>query len=250
MRFALFTALCLPLLSFAADEVKLVSARSSDCPPVSGCYRSLFLDATIEVKNLAPSKKVELVYHNPTTNSWQTAQARYVGPSQAGRELWQVRVDQNVDQFALSYSVAGQTYWDNNGGIGVDYRPSRYAYDAIVTYPYIADAEAHLSTGAIDGLLPTDAVLSGSVLVDHVASGKNVKVVYTDNNWATVIEAPAVLQQILPSGVEYWSWSVPLAGGTDTTKVQVAFSYRWNNGETWDNNYNKNYRLNAGVLSR
>jgi hypothetical protein len=74
------------------------------------------------VKNLAPEKKVEIVY---TTDSWKTTgviQAVYQGkdgntPSQ---EYWRVQSEITCSgktiEYAIAYTVNGQTSWDNNFG--------------------------------------------------------------------------------------------------------------------------------------
>ena len=97
------------------------------------------LDVSIDVKNLAYTKNVTVVY---TTDGWATsheAPASYVSgythgyayiqsPNAKGVERWQAHipaVSGSVLRFAVRYEVNGQTYWDNN--FGYDYQHTRAA---------------------------------------------------------------------------------------------------------------------------
>lgn len=77
------------------------------------------VQGTIWVKNLGFDKAVEVVY---TTDGWQTVKttaARYLtGPGNNDTETWSFTIpDPQVDvEYAISYTVDGQTYWDNNFG--------------------------------------------------------------------------------------------------------------------------------------
>lgn len=86
----------------------------------------------VSVRNIAPNKVVTLVY---TTNNWattQTAAATYpVGsytsgysytpqPNTMGFEEWLFSINAAPGtqiKYAVSYTVNGQTYWDNNFGL-------------------------------------------------------------------------------------------------------------------------------------
>lgn len=104
-------------------------------------YRSLYynsytnqttLSGSVDIRNLAYNKKVDIIY---TTDNWQTtrvASARYVGPlyqvgysqfinspNKHGIERWtflEYLGNASQVEFAVSYTVGGQTYWDNNHG--------------------------------------------------------------------------------------------------------------------------------------
>lgn len=88
------------------------------------------LDVSIDVKNLAYTKNVTVVY---TTDGWATsheAAASYVSgytygyayiqsPNAQNVERWQAHVPAisgNVLLFYVRYEVGGQTYWDSNFG--------------------------------------------------------------------------------------------------------------------------------------
>ena len=88
------------------------------------------LDVGIDVKNLAYTKNVTVVY---TTDGWATshqAPAQFVSgytygyayiqsPNAKGVERWQAHIPAisgSALQFYVRYQVNGQTYWDNNFG--------------------------------------------------------------------------------------------------------------------------------------
>ncbi len=95
-------------------------------------YDQNSLQVTVDVRNLAPSKEVGVLY---TTDGWQTQNYFtlkyrnywYSGPffyiqspNQFGIERWDgsVRFDKSIStvEYAVVYKVNGQEYWDNNYG--------------------------------------------------------------------------------------------------------------------------------------
>lgn len=233
---ALFAA---PTPARADNPVHLVDVRSSQCPPAA-CYRDTFLRGTIEVQDLAYQKVVGVAYLTTDWPTWQTAYASYLGPSTSGQELWGFNAPHAAQQLAVFYTVNGQTYWDNNGG--ADYAVKKYDIDALMTYPRIAEAEGVRSA---DG-----ASLSGTILVKNLSSTKDIQAVYTDDGWATVKQAPAAYYYTFASGVEWWSFNLPLSAGAPDSNIQMAFQYTYPGGVDWDNNYGHNYHVSGGVIHR
>lgn len=233
-------ALSAPAPARADNPVRLVDVVSSQCPPAA-CYRDTFLRGTIEVENLAYEKVVGIVYL-PTyfSSEWQTAYASYAGPSTAGKELWKLDVPEAIQRFAVFYTVAGHTYWDNNGG--ADYSVQKYEMDALMTYPNAAEAQGARSA---DG-----ASLTGTLLIKNLGYSKQVVAVYTDDGWATVKEAPASWLHTFPSGVEWWTFELPLAAGAPDGAIRMAFEYTFPGGVDWDNDYGHDYRVSGGAIVR
>ncbi|MFT3770789.1 MAG: carbohydrate-binding protein [Minicystis sp.] len=226
--------------AFAADEVKLVAARSSNCPPVSGCYRDTYLRGTVEVKNLGYAKTIDLVYKDVYSGQWQSAPAAYVGPSSSGKELWSFDFSAAAAELAVSYTVNGQTYWDNNGGGNYVFTP--YVLDAILTYPKIAEPVGERA--------PEQTSVNGRILVKNLSYTKVIRAVYTDDGWATAKEAYASYDYTVPSGVEAWFFSLPVAASAPSSAIEIAFEYTFDGGVDWDNNYGHNYRIVGGVIHR
>jgi len=82
------------------------------------------LNVDVLVKNIAFAKQVAIVY---TTNNWATFQNAFgsfsqpfappSSPQQLDAELWEIVAPVGLGktgQFAVFYTVAGSTYWDNN----------------------------------------------------------------------------------------------------------------------------------------
>jgi len=140
-----------------------------------------------------------------------------------------------ADEFVVGYTVNGQTYWDNNGG--QNYRLAKNAgpllgRDVMVSAVYLYSA----GNGAVD--------------VRNVGYSKVVEVVYTTNNWKTVMVAQASyggsriyygyssFDNPNQYGVERWYFFLPSFAGKE---VKYAISYKVNGQTYWDNNEGLNY---------
>jgi hypothetical protein len=79
-----------------------------------------YLRGTVVVENIAYEKNIQIVYSDDNWDSVHTHPAEWVGKVE-GTDLDRFRfqtyafINASVE-FAFSYEVAGQTYWDNNGG--------------------------------------------------------------------------------------------------------------------------------------
>ncbi|MEW9700592.1 hypothetical protein [Paenibacillus sp. SI8] len=81
----------------------------------------LYIYGKVYLKNLAPTKTVNVVYSYDNWATTQTATATYdsaVAGSNNAFENWTFSFTANGQpvQFAISYTVNGVTYWDNNHG--------------------------------------------------------------------------------------------------------------------------------------
>lgn len=234
---SVITLLSVSLGAFAAGEVQLLNDRSNECPPVSGCFGSTFLNATIEVKNIAYAKQVGIRYKN-SAGAWVNAPAQYFMPSNPGKEIWNISLPETSDSYAIYYTVNGVTYWDNNNG--KNYSNAHYRYDAQLGTA-IGDVQGFWNPAANGN----PAAITGDLLVKNMGTNKVVKAVYTEDNWVTTKVAYATFKATLPSGIEYWTFSLPTAATVTTSKVKLAFQYTWNGGSEWDNSFGKNYGLHS-----
>jgi hypothetical protein len=82
--------------------------------------RNYFFHSTITVKNLGPTKQVDVIY---STDNWATTKVAYAvfDRSHPGYENEEWTFDVDVSgaseiKYAISYQVNGVTYWDNNFG--------------------------------------------------------------------------------------------------------------------------------------
>jgi hypothetical protein len=234
---ALWMAVALsPAQARAAGEVRLSHAEVQQL--CSSCGRVV---GQVEVKNLAYAKQVALVYSFDGT--WREAAASYAGPGGGGAETWGFSVDVPYGatvQFALRYRVAGQEFWDNNGG--ADYRVGGSAPAFLLGQAAVKLDRAHYYSSRLG------YSLSGTAVVKNLAYAKEVKVVYSFDNWATAQEALASYEgEVALSGgaAERWSWVLPAP--PPGNPVRFAIAYTVNGVTSWDNNLGQDYTLVPGL---
>jgi Carbohydrate/starch-binding module (family 21) len=98
---------------------------------VTGGLDPPFLNVEVLVKNIAFEKQVGMVY---TTDNWLTYQNAFgifsqslkpdSTPHQLNAEQWNISATVGspaTGQYAVFYSVAGATYWDNNFGLNYSF---------------------------------------------------------------------------------------------------------------------------------
>ncbi|NPC84340.1 endonuclease, partial [Pyxidicoccus fallax] len=186
-RMALLTfALLLGSLGTARAEepnVRLVSARLQTLCGSVACNR---LVGSVEVKNLAYEKQVAIAY-TTGDGQWTEVAAGYVSGADNGYESWFFSRDLPTGatvRFAVRYTVLGQTYWDNNAG--TDY----VLGGANAPESILGAANVKLERAAYEYSRAGPHVI-GYLVLKNLASVKDVKVVYTTDNWATVQEKAA-----------------------------------------------------------
>lgn len=195
----------------------------------------------IEVENIAYNKQVSVVYSLKGTNVWYEAPAHYVSHSEGNYEVWRFGITFEDDiwakgiQFAIKYTVNGTTYWDNNGGAGVDYR--NCGSNPCTVFPQSSLKHEKFSFSMES--------LSGRVIVKNIDPTKEVKVVYTTDDWATVKVKDAHFSGFVPdsnNALEYWNWYIDTPSGEDGIfKVKWAYMYSVNGFTYWDRNLGSNY---------
>lgn len=221
-----------------------------------------------EVANLAYDKKV-FVHHKMSNGTWVDYPLSYMKPGENGSEIWGVELSYGgygsvfvpgttVDlssngfgnEYVLKYVVNGQTYWDNNGGKNYTVA-NPYASDGMYLQNGVnISADTYHSTY---NKYNTGKELQVFADVRNLSYQKDVKLVYTTDDWKTVKYATVNFLQyysvgngsVLPNpnvyGIEKWSVNVSL--GATATKVSYALSYKVNGVEYWDNNFGRNYTL-------
>jgi hypothetical protein len=233
----------------STPAVRLLSAVTGYEQSASGVIGGGFTQGYIEVENIAYHKKVVVHYGVSGKPDWLDVDATYVGPSSGNREVWTFKTPDYPHpprlatdfRFAIRYTVAGQTYWDNNSGrdyrVGIGPRP---------VFPRVA-----LSGASVD-LIQAEA-MHGKLVVDiavkNVAYHKKVEVVYTVDDWATSKVASASYRTsswgCLDYGdakyLEQWRLDTPIPAGTK--RVKLAISYTVGGVTHWDNNQKADYTV-------
>ncbi|WP_218109750.1 CBM21 domain-containing protein [Oligoflexus tunisiensis] len=217
------------LPTFAAEEVRLAWAQSIQCPPISGCYRHERTFGIIEVKNLAFEKVVEVAYKTPWTGTeWITTKATYHAPANDGYEAWAFEAAGPVEAFAIAYSVAGTTYWDNNQG--QNYQNKRYGIDLHLDEARpLAVTSAHMSG---DDRIWIDLAVDG-----RYANGHPVQVQLEEGDQVLTLEAE--YKETYPSGFQLWQAAVPVSEGLDVNGLLISAKA----GQFLDTNYGLYYRI-------
>lgn len=224
-------------------QVRLVSANSY-VHSKYGLY-SYQRGFKIRVQNLAYTKSV-IVYHKMANGTWTNVPATYSGPADNGFEYWTASTSHNGqnmgDRFAVKYTVNGATYWDNNNG--ADYKLS-------YNDGYILGAGLNVVCSAA-WLYASAGQFSGSIDLKNIAYTKDVKVWYTDNNWATKKSVSASYQNGYSYGYAYvqspnqwgferWSFSV---NNITASSLKYYVEYKVNGVTYYDNNFGMNYTVN------
>jgi hypothetical protein len=219
------------------NEISLLNARAGSTPSGTGSF-VYFTNVSVMVQNVAFTKVVRVLGHT-TLGTWTFFPCSYVRSVPGNHEVWQAHITgHQIDQFALEYQVAGQTYWDNNSGY--DYRLDTVAAqtDGIGT----AIINPNVLVVAVDVLAGTLNVL---MLVKNIQFAKTVGIVYTTDNWATFHTAPAGYQKNYPppkqpqqADAELWEVNVPLGAGANGW---FAAFYALDGATYWDNNFTLNY---------
>ncbi len=203
-------------------NVKLLSASCNQI--ASGRY---LYSGYIDLKNIAYTKVVSI--HYTTGNGvWQDLNAKYIRSSFGDYEKWYFEQELSSPsiQFAVKYTVNGQTYWDNNSG--ADYYLDNSTKNFVL-------GQSNVSLGSTTR---SSSNFSGSIYLKNLAFSKTVKVVYTTDNWITTKEATATYNSKLANGIEKWSFSFPLQQGAT---IRYAVYYNVNSQTYWDNAFGINY---------
>ena len=173
----------------------------------------------IKVANIAYEKHVSVDY--TFANVSRNAEAEYVTSLDNNYDIFKAVISGfgNV-KYSINYTVANQTYADNNNGI--------------------------FYTNEILGSAPVCALRnSGSNYVyaaikDYGYDDKTVKIVYTTDNWDTVKETSLKPYYINGDGSKVYS--VKLDGiDVYSSKFKYCISYTTNGVTYWANNFGKNY---------
>lgn len=230
-------------VAHSADEVSLIGARSQTCYS-SGCYYDPNLVGEIQIKNIAYEKKVDVVYDSYFQSSWAAEPAQYQGPAQAGFEIWDFSIDDNVDQFALSFEVNGNQYWDNNNGSDYVFGTNHIIFGEGIEI--LVSEAMQFNTAGYNAANNTVLVYIWAKDVNEVR--REVSVTYTDDNWVTVktTSAPYIPPYGAPAtgdGIHMYNAVLVLAEGTQLEDVEFAAEASLDGTSVWDNNFGHNYHI-------
>jgi hypothetical protein len=232
-----------------SEFVKLKYGKSETFAPGGGIGNVEITQASAKVVNLGFQKGVAIRYRQPDGSwaerslSWQRNFGDY--------DLFSGDFnDFTTNQFAIRYSVNGQTFWDNNSF--ADYHADTVHPNVVAELKVILNkAVAKRGNQAGGGFVFTTSWAEGEIYVQNRSFNKRVGIRLTANNWATSHDTDAAYGGLVPvaagaSAVEVWKFKTPEFNLDESTSdFQFAIYYHdHDTGEWfWDNNFGRNYRL-------
>jgi Carbohydrate/starch-binding module (family 21) len=242
------------------QNVKLIKAKDVKklgCSK-SGCQAIQTREFVVEVANLAYNKIVA-VHQQLSNGQWEDVNLYYDTTTLSGTEIWKGTSVKSVfayntptptqfgEKIAVKYVVNGQTYWDNNNN--QDYKILNTNRQENSSFLYLSNEfNIFITTPNTISLYSNFDLSYLNIAADvrNLGFVKDVKVVYTTNNWLTSSTAPLSFNSIENNNVtidyELWIASVIIP---KTNKVTYALSYTVNGQTYWDNNFGKNYTLTS-----
>ncbi len=213
------------------DPVKLIYAKPA--------YTDSGTAATgyVEVENIAYAKNVTIHYSFDGID-WYDCAAEYYKPTWGNREAWKFTTPGKYPgyrgtvtvHFAIKYEVNGQTYWDNND-------KQNYSVAAGYYTPTYFD----FGVGGIANELSYsyDGGVKGYLQLKDLAYEKDVKVIYTTDNWSTTneVQAEYVRTSEIKNYVQQWGFDIP----TDSADLKYKLSYTVNGVTYVDDNFGEYY---------
>lgn len=224
----------IPSVGAVSDEpVNLIYAKAEYTYPGIGAT------GYIEVENIAYNKNVTVHYSYDGTD-WYDCAAEYYKPTWGNYEAWKFSIpgiaygyrSSVTIQFAIKYEVNGQTYWDNNNQQNYSVAAG---YDTTNRFDFgvggIANLYANRYSNSIDGALE----------LKNLGAEKDVKVIYTTDNWVTTNQVNAEYFYTFEENdyVELWNYSIP----TTASDVQYKLSYTVNGTTYIDDNFGDYYTI-------
>lgn len=208
--------------------VALRLVQSTSAPTGTGSY-SYTGSFSIIVRNDDYTKDVAV--WAKAGSSWKAIAATYAESLPGNLERWTAPASNDIDRFAIRYTVLGHTEWDNNAGW--DYAFPK-AYD-----------EFNALSGRQSPVLLGQASMSGGQLtafiaVQNLTYSKVVGIVYSTDNWATHQLAYAGYNWTMTSGIEVWRLQVAVGSATE---AKFAVFYFESGNEHWDNNFWRDYAV-------
>jgi hypothetical protein len=192
-------------------------------------------------------KRVGVVYRTPYDQTERTALGYYVGTHPDGHEEWHVAVNVPTFQDVLIFNAwyqdgAANTYYDDNEG----------EFHVSARSPHmVARLEPWSSSVVV-----RDSGVHGSLSLQltDLDYDKEIKLIATTDDWATVIE----LEMGVPGDLNAWYWAEDYWGGRERWQIDLAlpgdfarfryavvYAHGVVNGarryEFWDNNWGADY---------
>lgn len=238
----------------AIDAVRLKYLESDSFAPGGGIGTVNNTTVSAKVKNIAFAKAVTLHYEDPS-GTWREKPLSWQA-NFGGYDLFSGSDGGFVTtQFVVSYSVNGNTFWDNNGGS--NYHVSEVRPNTVGGNVVLNKAVARRGTEAGGGFVFTTSWVEGEILVNNLSFNKHVGIRLSTNDWATFADTNAVFSGTESvaegiSGVEIWKFKTPelnLDASIPHFRFAVFFDDLDAGMRFWDNNFGQDYILSKNDLA-
>ncbi|TDX51825.1 carbohydrate-binding protein [Orenia marismortui] len=201
----------------------------------------------IGVKNNSFPTKVTIhyTYDIYSNSNWKDVDAKYMGVAPDGNHIWHFETPKitrdyypyfNYDcQFAIKYESNGQVYWDNNHQ--QNYLIKNTNVPGVNNIPILLKR----SRVILDKVSRENNTIVGSIDLKNLDYSKDVKVVYTLDNWQTSNTVSANYNISYDNNIENWKFiinNIP-----NDTKVKYYIDYKVNGTHYYDNNFGTNYKI-------
>lgn len=235
-------------------EIRLKYVESNTFSPGGGVTGVLNTNLSAKVDNLGFAKDVTLHYlesggaWGDRPLGWQHNYGNY--------DLF-ARNDNSIviTEFALSYSVDGQTFWDNNDG--ANYHVDEIRPNAVGGNVVLNLATARRGSEAGGGFVFTTSWVEGEIYLNNLSFNKRVGIRLSADGWGSFHDTDASFGGIVAvaegiSQVEVWRFKTPELN-LDESTPDFRFAIYYNNRDTgqwfWDNNFGNDYMLSKQDLS-
>jgi hypothetical protein len=160
-----------------------------------------------------------------------------------------------LNDFALRYTVDGQTFWDNNGG--ANYHLDELGPNTVGGNVVLNLATARRGTEAGGGFVFTTSWVEGEIYVNNLSFTRQVGIRLTANGWASFQDTDASFYGQVPvaegvSRVETWKFKTP-EYNLDESTPDFQFAIYYHDLDTgrffWDNNFGQDYTLSKTDLA-
>jgi len=236
------------------QAVRLKYGESETFAPGGGSTGVEITKVVAKAENIAFNKDIALRYMQPN-GTWTEK------PLAWSKNFGSYDVFSGIDssfattEFVIRYSVAGQTFWDNNNG--GNFRVNSGFPNTVGGNVILNKATARRGTQAGGGFVFTTSWVEGEIYLNNLSFNKHVGIRLPANNWATFQDTISAFSGTVPvatgsSQVEVWKFKTPELN-LDESTPNFHFAVFYNNLDTgewfWDDNFGQDYTLDKADLS-
>jgi carbohydrate/starch-binding protein with CBM21 domain len=228
------------------DAVRLKLARREFFS--GGGFSGSFAPLAAKVKNLAFEKQVSVLY-TPDGATWKEAPLAFSAHF-GDYDLFEGTVNEQVTQFVIRYSVAGQTFFDNNAGQNYGFGSNLAVVGRNVI---LSKAVAKRGAQAGGGFVFTTSWLEGEILANNLAFVKDIGVRMSSDGGLTWADTSASFAgshttsgTFVGPGAEVWRFKTPELNLNESSPFfRFAVFYRdvATGAVFWDNNFAQDYKV-------